>query len=206
MKQRPILFSSEMVQAILDGRKTQTRRLLKLQPKKNLEFLGWKLTEYIQVAFGRGAKIESLHKFPFGEVGDVLWVRETYLNFNSIDETPNYTYKADHPNFNINFASGEKWKPSIHMPKRASRIWLKITNVKVQRLQDISAEDAIKEGIKKHNHRRLGEMWYDYIYLGGCQDPITSFASLWCSINGLDSWYKNPWIWVIEFERIEKPI
>jgi hypothetical protein len=188
MKERPILFSTEMVQAILAGRKTQTRRVVKPHPKKELNFFGWKLPEYIQVAFGRGTKIESLHKFPFGEVGDVLWVRETYLNFNSTDKTPNYIYKADHPNFHVNFASGEKWKPSIYMPKAAARIWLEITNVRVERLQEISEEDAIKEGS---------------IYLLNVREW---FSDLWQSINGEKSWNENPWVWVIEFERIEKPI
>jgi hypothetical protein len=188
-----------MVQAILEGRKTQTRRIVKPQPKKELDFFGWKLPEYIQVAFGRGAKTESLHKFPFGQVGDMLWVRETYINLNSVNEEPNYVYKADQPNFHVNFASGEKWKPSIHMPKLACRIWLKITNVRVERLQGITEEDAIKEGVNKTNS--VNE-WYYMKNVYSTDSPIIAFERLWQSINGKESWNDNPWVWVIEFERI----
>lgn len=188
MKSKPILFSTPMVQAIFDDRKTQTRRIIKPQPKDDLSFLGWKLPEYVQVAFGRGVKTDSLHKFPFGQVGDVLWVRETWQNS---ENNVYYHYKADFTE------PGKGWKPSIFMPKDAARIWLKITDVRVERLNDISAEDSQKEGITWNQ----GEEWeakYQNAY-------SYKFKMLWDSINGEESWNANPWVWVIEFERIEKP-
>lgn len=188
MKSKPILFSTPMVQAIFDDRKTQTRRIIKPQPKDDLSFLGWKLPEYVQVAFGRGVKTDSLHKFPFGQVGDVLWVRETWQNS---ENNVYYHYKADFTE------PGKGWKPSIFMPKDAARIWLKITDVRVERLNDISAEDSQKEGITWNQ----GEEWeakYQNAY-------SYKFKMLWESINGEESWNANPWVWVIEFERIEKP-
>jgi hypothetical protein len=189
MKQTPILFSTPMVQAILEGRKTQTRRVVKNCSAKHLSMREKK-------AIGESGRN---YKFPYGQVGDVLWVRETYLNFNSVDETPNYIYKADHPNFHVNFASGERWKPSIHMPKSACRIWLKITNVRVERLQKISEQDAMIEGVEILNV----PAWKDYIdSFGYCESAYESFKTLWQSINSEESWNDNPWVWVIEFEQV----
>lgn len=186
MKERPILFSTPMVQAILEGRKTQTRRIIKPQPKDDLSFLGWKLPEYVQVAFGRGVKTDSFHKFPFGQVGDVLWVRETFRpKSHSFPIGEHFEYKAT-AEVDGN-PTDEPWKPSIFMPKDATRIWLKITGVRVERLQDISKEDAKAEGIFAESAKEC-------------------FQTLWQSINGEGSWNDNPWVWVIEFERIEKPI
>lgn len=198
-----------MVQAILNGRKTQTRRVVKPQPKDDLSFLGWKLPEYVQVAFGRGVKTDSLHKFPFGQVGDVLWVRETFRpKGHSFPIGEHFEYKATAQ------ADGnptdEPWKPSIFMPKDAARIWLKITDVRVKRLQDISEEDAIKEGIEElksngiPHYRNYGKQLVAKEFNFFCS-PVNSFRSLWESINGENSWKQNPWVWVIEFERIEKP-
>jgi hypothetical protein len=192
MKSKPILFSTPMVQAILEGRKTQTRRIVKPQPKQELEFFGWKLPEYIQVAFGKGVKTESLHKFPFGQIGDVLWVRETFRpKGHSFPIGEHFEYKATAA------ADGnpinEPWKPSIFMPKDASRIWLRITDIKIQKLHDISRGDSMSEGCPFPNVAKE-------------TNPYAWFAELWQTIHGFSSWNNNPWVWVIEFERIEKPL
>ncbi|MDO8997221.1 MAG: hypothetical protein Q7U77_11390 [Sediminibacterium sp.] len=184
MKYIPILFSTAMVQAIIEGRKSMTRRVVKPQP-----------SETGVSAFNDGEHPQM--KCPYGQVGDILWVRESFISGYECDEgsfntdedgeyIPVLKYKADRESFdwydgNSDFPCEKiPWKPSIHMPKSACRIFLKITNVRVERLQDISEEDAIAEG-------------------------IASFKSLWQSINGEKSWDDNPWVWVIEFERIEKP-
>jgi hypothetical protein len=218
MKSKPILFSTPMVQAILEGRKTQTRRIVKPQPKQELEFFGWKLPEYIQVAFGKGVKTESLHKFPFGQIDDVLWVRETFF------KNPNtgvFVFKAA-TEMRIIDTDFVKWKPSIFMPKEIARIWLKITDIRVERLNKISKEDAIAEGIDfevfdqedntlvYENYLR-GKNFYsfsEYQWNFGKEihsAPVASYCSLWESTQGDGSWNNNPWVWVIEFERIEKP-
>jgi hypothetical protein len=205
MKSKPILFSTPMVQAILEGTKTQTRRILKPQPKQKLEFFGWKLPEYIQVAFGKGVKTESLHKFPFGQIGDVLWVRETFRpKGHSFPIGEHFEYKATAESDGN--PMNEPWKPSIFMPKDAARIWLKIINIRVERLNDISDEDAKNEGIKLSEHSSENvDLWYRYDDGSFSFLPQTSFRTLWESINGKDSWNNNPWVWVIEFYHIEKP-
>ena len=178
MKIKPILFSTPMVQAILEGRKTQTRRVVKdklLQNNKDQSDEEFPLV--------------TMRKCPYGQIGDVLWVRETWQNSaNNVY----YHFKADFTD------PGKGWKPSIFMPKDAARIWLKITDVRVERLNDISAEDAQKEGITWNQ----GEEWeakYGNAY-------TYKFKMLWDSINGeKQPWKSNPWVWVIEFERIEKP-
>jgi hypothetical protein len=198
-KERPMLFSTEMVKAILDDRKTQTRRICKRQPTPHTAYNSYKDGTFNIC----GADYDSNDiKCPYGSVGDVLWVRETWLNVNAIDEEPGYVFKADNPNWMM--ASGEHWKPSIHMPKKAARIWLEITNIRVERLHEITELDAMKEGIlrdplsvtKYHNY--LDESFPTY-------SAKHSFKSLWVSINGDESWLDNPWVWVVEFKRIEKP-
>lgn len=201
MEQRPILFSTPMVQAILAGRKTQTRRKADMTSR------------HIRKLFNGEFEGESgrIYKCPYGQVGDVLWVRETW-QWDWIDcdkkEEKCYFFKTSTlPNV---LASGEKWKPSIHMPKDAARIWLRINNVRVERLNDISEEDAIKEGIEElksngiPHYRNYGKQLVAKEFNFFCS-PVNSFRSLWESINGENSWNNNPWVWVIEFEGIEKP-
>ncbi len=209
MKQRPILFSTPMVQAILEGRKTMTRRAIKDQTEHVAQIL---MKDGIAVTYVRGAGAQlwedSAFKCPYGRVGDVLWVRETFqLSTPYGPEEYYYGYKThDNPTIKASerydYESPYKWKPSIFMPKDAARIWLRITNVRVERVENISISDCIKEGIEK---RHVG--WKNY---SGSPDwfsqPRDSFKSLWESINGEDSWKSNPWVWVVEFERIEKPI
>jgi hypothetical protein len=202
MKEHPILFSGSMVQAILKGQKTQTRRVLKLAPGERLEESDGHFRYF--------ADEGKLLKCPYGGVGDRLWVRETW----SVDAVcmypcPQVWYRADDsidrdaghtcPNKSQSrYADclacwegreGRKfqWKPSIFMKRHHSRITLQTVSISVQRLQNITPADAIAEGI-------------------GHQDvdaAVVSYASLWDRINGKGSWDCNPWVWVVEFKRLE---
>lgn len=211
MKERPILFSGEMVRAILDGRKTQTRRQLNPQPEGGIQF-GAIATPH-GVVNGKGDVLICKN----GKPGDRLWVRETWAASRLYDFCP----PRDIPtNADLYYAAdgGEDWNkharihPSIHMPRWVSRITLEITGVRAERLQDISEEDAKAEGLKFH---RLYNEW------GGVEQhpdsrpsmpqwrwyesPIDAFKYLWGSINGADSWDDNPWVWAIEFKKLEQP-
>lgn len=224
MKQRPILFSTPMVQAILEGRKTQTRRIV----KANLDHDCWigsedgpvsAWPEWSQQALKNGELYcgncghRALNPVicPYGKPGDILWVRETWCKVIDQDEaTPGYLYKADEdPTGQF---SGYRWKPSIHMAQSAARIFLRITDIRVERLQDITEEDAMAEGAEERHHRCGG---FGYYEAGGeiwdceCQKwndspQVMGFKDLWQSINGPDSWQSNPWTWVVSFERIDK--
>jgi hypothetical protein len=208
MKVTPILFSTPMVQAILDGSKKQTRRT------KGLEFINDSYSSWEYLGLDElGHLMRNEHgatnavKCPYGEIGDVLWVRETFYAFGVwvlvdgkwyFDDCTNqfqkeYLFENCKPEvIEQSRNSGLGWykRPSLFMPKAACRIFLKITNVRVERLQDISEEDAKAEGVFIHA-----------VY----PSPRMEFANLWESINGKESWNANPWVWVIEFERIEKP-
>jgi hypothetical protein len=198
MKERPILMSAPMVRALLEGRKTQTRRVLKPHPewvKDGVMF--WK----------NKAAMIHMHACPYGQLGDRLWVRET--GWERPERTPKmmregadtweaYYYDADgwsaqdHADFK---AWGFKRRPSIHMPRWASRILLELTDIRVERLQDISEEDAKAEGVSFGNitDQATGEI--------DC-DAIEAYETLWESINGPGSWDKNPWVWVISFKKV----
>lgn len=201
MEQRPILFSTPMVQAIMEGRKTMTRRICKRQPNDHEIY-----TKYKDGTFNiNGPDFDSNDiECPFGMPGDVLWVRETFMNAPNFPILPEkYYYKASKSSQFLEEWKG-CWKPSIFMPKDACRIFLQITNVRVERLNDISELDSVNEGI--HLYDRISK-WKNYMSNQSefCTTPSGSFASLWQSIHGLDSWKENPWVWVIEFKRIEKP-
>lgn len=198
---KPILFNTEMVRAILDGRKTCTRRLIKPQPdKKHIYPLGFVTdsTEKKEVGcFGfaaneYGGSIQYV-KPPYRYApGDILYVRETWK------KAPNgYYYYEDWQRNDI--ADVTKWKPSIRMPKEAARIWLKVTNVMVERLQEITSEQIGREGV---------DVEYPHVLNG--EEKRYAFSTLWNSTvkkSDLDryGWKANPWVWVIEFERCEKP-
>ena len=220
-----------MVGAVLNGRKTQTRRIVKD-----------KILEIFDTAIAVGEcsgmdEIRYLMQFcPYGQIGDELWVRETFAYVGTTD--PGYlVYKATYPECAKQYGfdsvpddikdAGDKWTPSIHMPRKVSRIQLRITDIRVERLNDISEGDALSEGIK---YRKIGDdfegdtMYYckNYMAKGAVAfyananddldedildteidiDPISSFKTLWQSINGEPSWANNPWVWVVEFERI----
>lgn len=188
MRERAILFSTEMVQSILQGRKIQTRRITSQQVHRD--------SDYTSII---GGKLCWANKpCPYGQVGDRLYVRETWCKTIDHDEpTPGYLYKAEEDPDGKH--SGYKWKPSIHMPKKAARIWLEITDVRIERIMDISGEDCEKEGTPVPIDLQ------HYIDAAGASKAmclIMCFQDLWDSINGEGATLKNPWVWVIEFKKI----
>ena len=210
MSEKPILFSAPMVQALLNGTKTQTRRVIKPQP------LTWETGS----AF---LPFETIQKRPYGNIGDRLWVRETWKPHCEgpiSEQFPIGTcvkYRADgammKPTLWTEDQGGwceaheeeTKWRPSIFMPRWASRITLEITGVRVGRLQDISEQDAVAEGIESnpgtYSHERFWKHYGANCHLGYLK-AAESYRTLWESINGPGSWDKNPWVWVIEFRKI----
>lgn len=218
MKTRPILFSTPMVQAILNGTKTQTRRIKGLE-KHNVHPNWWRYdgqavyddqvpcyNHYMELLDLDGTPREMYDKIKCTvKRGDIFWVRETFYKTTSKYLNGLYYYKAS-----IDEGWDLKWKPSIFMPKDACRIWLKVTNVRVERLKDISENDAIAEGIKKLGQNGFNNTIYkNYPSSGsfenGLENPKDSFFSLWESINGIEPLNANPWVWVYEFERCEMP-
>lgn len=234
MKFIPFLFQPEMIRANLEDRKIMTRRIVternslcdtlmtgdgqgwhsfdfndavldgKFGEKKNY----W----YIKVAVPADGTRHRI--FCRWHEGDVIWARETFQQTDvsySID--PGYVFKATDPDWDT--FKDWKWKPAIHMPKQACRLWLEITEIKVERVQDISKEDAIAEGI--HREWDGTAYWYqNYTYVQNTiitesnramfkQDPIKSFRSLWIKINGQEKWDSNPLVWAPTYKRIEMP-
>ncbi|HDK6125037.1 TPA: hypothetical protein M4204_001315 [Klebsiella quasipneumoniae] len=235
MKERGMIFNGEMVRAILDGRKTQTRRIMAPQPADDIErgifpnpeVIGWKSSRRHK----HGST--TAHFCHYGKPGDRIWVRETWGVVSHafsddglmIDWVPDRPATAIHEmpfgnghysGYAIYAADGDFtwgdddgyedgrscWKPSIHMPRAASRILLEITNVRVERLNAISEEDARAEGIIDGGCLNCGEP-----EPCGCANPepdaTDAFAYLWQSIYGQESWNANPWVWVISFKRVE---
>ncbi|HGW5845088.1 TPA: hypothetical protein ACNIPC_002551 [Klebsiella pneumoniae] len=227
MKERGMIFNGEMVRVILNGRKTQTRRPVKFPVlDKNLgcELAGNELAGELSA----GNYLNSA----FGKPGDRVWVRETWgVVSHELDEdgriqqwTPNRPATAIHEMpFGNGYYSGHAiyaadgdftwgdddgyedgrscWKPSIHMPKAASRILLEITDVRVERLNSIHDVDAMREGIQ--NLTTCSHADFGIPGVVNAQHPVRAFQLLWESIYGADSWRANPWVWVIEFKRIE---
>lgn len=206
-KERPILFNTEMVRAIMEGRKTQTRRIIKPQPI-DLEDVSWATSSNEPVYIGVGKEqaniqcniLQKVIKSPKGTIGDLLWVRETFARLPFINQGVNYVYKANPQDLST------KWKPSIHMPKHAARIWLKVTGVAVERLQDISEKDAQAEGIEEIHPAPFLIRWKNYCDESAdlLNEPVDSFRSLWQSINEKRGfgWDANPWVWVYTFEIV----
>lgn len=196
-KERPILFSGAMVRAILDGRKTQTRRVVKPQPEVSEQgnLMGEWLAKPLDGLLLPRVQDITVH-CPYGQPGDRLWVRETWgFNPDFPGIHGHACYRAD-PGHDYD---GIKWKPSIHMPRAVCRLKLEITGVRVERLNDCSHADAVAEGIAPEL-----EGWTDYSNPSCqmCLDPIDSYRSLWDEINGAGAWAANPWVWVVEFKRI----
>lgn len=235
MKERGMIFNGEMVRAILDGRKTQTRRIMAPQPADDIErgifpnpeVIGWKSSRRHK----HGST--TAHFCHYGKPGDRIWVRETWGVVSHafsddglmIDWVPDRPATAIHEmpfgngyysGYAIYAADGDFtwgdddgyedgrscWKPSIHMPRAASRILLEITDVRAERLNTISEEDARAEGIIDGGCLNCGEP-----EPCGCANPepdaTDAFAYLWQSIYGQESWNANPWVWVISFKRVE---
>lgn len=224
MTERPILFSKPMVQAILDGRKTQTRRVVKTVSSPKYGELYPVNSEGIGYYLALGDDNDKLiSHYKSGKVGDVLWVRESHYRFgkwvkNGLTKSGKQAWKfkpesnfgniryMDNPPASIESNSYRKmgWyqRPSIFLPYDCARIWLKITDIRVERLQDISEEDAKAEGV----HAFDDEAYKDYQFdVGHYSRARGSFFSLWISINGEESHYNNPWVWVVEFEKTTKP-
>lgn len=214
MKERPMIFNAEMVRAILDGRKTQTRRIMKKQPEPSkaregdFYFPCDKMQSMVHVSdfIPGNSMIPDAHDFfskccPFGEVGDRIWVRETWARYNIDQDSHDMAYRATTPE---DWPEEGRWRPSIHMPRWASRITLEITGVGVQRLHSISPNDASREGlIKLPATGRYCLNQGDQYFGGASHDAREVFSWLWESIYGAESWQANPWVWVIEFKRIE---
>lgn len=237
MRELPIIFSAPMVRAIIDGRKTQTRRVVKPQPPIGHEWAGWCIASTHSAdegkstwAAGAGPCLRDAHRVrcPYGQPGDRLWVRETHAIFSTHGQhrkdgkrwgpwgglptttSPDGTQIAYYRE-GFDRCDPGRWRPSIHMPRWASRITLEVTGVRVERLQAISEADALSEGVERH----LGG-WFPY----GIETCLTtlvdgkertaqfateaagSFRMLWESFNGAGSWDLNPWVWVIEFRRL----
>ena len=204
MKERPILFSAPMVRAILKGRKTQTRRIMKKLPCQCNAFEpeempsispeGWQMSGHS----GRWwcqccTSYQDAKNCPYGQPGDRLWVRETWRLYDSLVECACYdackcSRHHGKPLYRASLPDNEgPWKPSIHMPRWASRITLEVVSVRVERLQDISRGDCIAEGCPLPNISRITNV-------------VAWYRSLWETINGPGSWAANPWVWVVEFK------
>jgi hypothetical protein len=208
MKVRPMLFSAPMVRALLDGSKTQTRRVVKPQPYIDAQGNAcWNGSNFGQDSRGPlikalasplpSSKTKRVH-CPYGAPGDRLWVRETWAlddEDNALMYRADLGFGGDADDWERNRLDGAprfRWKPSIHMPRTASRITLEITGVRVERLQDISERDAMAEGVKNSLH------------LPGGNFARENFEHLWWSINGEGSWETNPWVWVVEFKKVNQ--
>lgn len=201
-KSKPILFSTEMVQALLDGRKTQTRRVIKdklLQDPVAFSLFFEAINGIVPSDRTIEQYLLETLKSPY-EIGQELWVRETW------------GYNPDYPNLMTHICykadkgheyDGIKWKSPIHMPRAAARIFLKIKDIRIEKLQEISEEDAKAEGVRQNKLAKLFGLNYE-------KDEWTftaakeSYQSLWNKINGKDAWEQNPYVWVIEFEIIKK--
>ena len=189
-KERPIIFNTEMVRAIMAGTKTQTRRVIKPQPEADHIGSFGGVGEPFAYAFEHE---EKWRYCPYGGPKEKLWVRESFWNSRGDDSMPTY-YRADQDLMlpvDHGYHQGP-WKPSIHMPRWSSRITLEIADVRVERLQDITEEDAKAEGVK-HGSSAMGHVFTHKEH----------FRGLWNGINGKKHpWESNPWVWVVEFKKI----
>lgn len=250
MMEKPILFNTEMVRAILDGRKTQTRRLIRPQPEGQMCYVAagshygkWHhmsedCARAWDVDLSRISKGKDRYwKSPY-DANDRLYVRETWKQATGGTAGPGlfdtFLFKADEPQDTTGLMAEGCWHPSIHMPKAAARIWLEVNRVRVERLQDITEEDAKAEGISRvfdylsdeqfqndivrfdPDAKKEAFGWTNYLHgdrrdtygYSDYQSPVDSFGSLWDStvrIGDMEQygWNANPWVWVIEFERVE---
>lgn len=233
MKERPILFSGPMVRAILEGRKTQTRRIGKIQCAEWTDLRvegslhatkGWQALATYASYPGLGTARTGICTCPYGVPGDRLWVREAFY----VDTIPeafggpltqetrarfplDFYYRADGtcceqiPECACAEVGKPRWRPSIHMPRWASRITLEVTGVRVERLRDISEADAVAEGIDSFQRGDGARVYRDYSqrteHFG--LSAVGSYRTLWESINGAGSWDAKPWVWVVEFKRVD---
>ena len=197
IKDYPVLFDTEMVQAILSGKKTSTRRLFKkplskaVEPAKEIFHDG---THWVaRLKNGQCYRYPII--CPYGETGDYLWVKETFCPPFKDQVKPAFLFKAD---YHIGVSEHKKnknmWKPSIHMPRAAARLWLEITELKPQRIQSITEQEAMKEGVMPAHLLNFEPEIYSSYRAG--------FYKKWISIYGIESWHLNPWVWTIDFKPI----
>lgn len=223
MRERPILFSGEMVKAILEGRKTMTRRVVNKDISNQFDIdVDDTIAAFIEQ--DTGDSYNPINVCPYGNVGDRLWIKETWKLvpetacpiFNCVCQTinPANPHEAVIYKCGLERARGNgNWKPSIFMPRWASRILLEVTDIRVDRLQDITEEDAIAEGIHlcagideegcTHGYHWSQVSDTDLLF----NSAADAYRKLWDSINGKKpgkTWQDNPWVWVVEFRRIEK--
>jgi len=192
VRERPILFSGPMVRAILGGRKTMTRRVI--EPRSCLAHSG--IVKVVNIGGANWERVTSRNSYatrcPYGEAGDHLWVRETfgYGHANAPHSIAHFVYRAD----GEPFVEPGFWKPSIHMPRSASRIDLEVTEIRAERLQDMTMGDMDLEGTP----------WEPTNRLDGDKSRLEWFRSLWDKLNARrgHSWESNPWVWVVSFKRI----
>ena len=226
IRELPILFNTKMVRAILDGRKTCTRRLVKFLPGENPQWTGYIKDELMLY---NGKNEPCIRKAPY-QVGDVLYVRETWQCWRAhrYEATADIKFRAGGDDVRLQFANGNtdsisrldydtfvhkwfshngEWKPSLFMPKEAVRIWLKVTDVRLERLQDITNDGCVAEGIYSSNCRRCKATFGCDTCIDEGYSEIDEFTEIWDStIKKPDidryGWNANPWVWVIEFKRI----
>jgi len=230
IKERPILFSGAMVHALQAGTKTQTRRTLKVTPRCSSGCIPYRADngkhfrfpvspedfKKLPKAMRQDERSEGCYYYgasPYGEPGDRLWVKETFSAYAGEDLGAQVIYRADEPLPHL----GQKWQPSIFMPRKHSRILLEVVSVRVERLQDISEADAKAEGYggymdfydlldveDKRSFDLMNEDWDDFAMRKGFTYPIEWYHMLWDKINGVNAWQANPWVWVVEFRRIQE--
>lgn len=228
--ERPILFTTKMVKALLNTKpnvwppepidptkpyKWQTRRVIKPQPPNThdynrVEKVGpWYHIEADSDIAGHKDPVMFTVKCPYGQPGDILWVRETWYYENHMYD-PNegaalhrYVYRADYPDYPVSIGVGEHgWRPSIHMPREAARLYLQVKNIRVERLQELAEEDARAEGVNERETRLITNCTVRAVSPYVCYS--NAFANLWDKINAKRGygWETNPWPWVIEFQRV----
>jgi len=208
-KMKPILFSTPMVRKVLAGEKTVTRRAIKPQPVLDAEGM-WQWRDCQWMNGGIGFPKTGIEDYAPYKPGDILWVRETWMRVPIYEQGPfppqqrpvkeyAYFYKADESSPNPD----NKWRPSTFMPREAARIFLRVRDVRAERLQEISGQSVLAEGVDNgSSNPTMGKRWENMQRM--------AFADLWNSINakrngGAYAWEKNPWVWVIEFEGVEQP-
>lgn len=202
MKQKPILFSAPMIQAINAGLKTKTRRVITPQPQMD-EYGMWHWKDCRWKDRGLGFPKSGIDDHSIYQPGDILWVRETWCEYNGY-----FHYKESEISNDAAWLKDKniKWRPSIHMPRTAARLFLRVIDVKVEQLQDITQDDAIAEGFTDGGCTVCGNS-----EPCGCDalnhNYVDSFVGLWNQLNEKRGygWFYNPWVWVYEFERTEVP-
>lgn len=213
---KPLLVSTPLIPKIKEDIKTVTRRTVGLQEiNKNPDRWFFNMVyntskTHLSADFLLDKCSSKLIKCPYGTIGTILWVRESFQEIGYTSDTDTeFFYKSDFLyNDDTPIDPGFKWQPSIHMPKKACRLFLQITNIGIERLQDITEKQAVAEGVNKwFLALEKEDLYQDYLDVSNHHNnALDSFKSLWQSINGLDSWANNPYVWVVEFKKIPRPV